>query len=180
MRSALVPATAFVSLVFAACSFPDPILADVDASRPASPDGSVAAPADASDEVAERDAGSPPSGSCKNPCDCDEDGEPSKAAGCGGNDCDDQDPSRHPGVDFSTTPPVPPKTWDYDCSGTEDKPTTNVQCGGRGVAECTLPGGFKGNPGCGQPAVFVTCRVAAGGNTCEEDTLDTSGVMPCR
>jgi hypothetical protein len=102
-------------------------------------------------------------------CDCDHDGFP--RASCGGSgtdaavvDCDDLDPSRHPGQDFVASVPPPGQTppGDWNCDGVVEKAfSAGITCTTTGSGVCATTQGFAGDPRCGVEDDFVTCKTVA-------------------
>jgi hypothetical protein len=164
-----------------ACSFPDVTFATDDGGLPeaamedAPPAvGTDAEGADASADGAPSDAqakwdgvGPPNDGGSDGsdvgdaadagPCDQDRDGFLAKNPTCGGDDCDDNDPHRNPGVksyvDTVTT------DGDWNCDGTVEKESRpNVECS---PLACLFVAGMTTDPGCGQTGTFITCAYQA-------------------
>ena len=163
---------ALVLAVGGACSFPDVMFATGDgglleATTDGGPPvvGTDSGPAritDASaegapgDAQAKRDAAVPPQdGGGAGPCDQDNDGFLAKNPTCGGNDCDDNDPHRNPGVTAYVDTPTADGDW--NCNGIVEKESPpNVACGPLTLT-CPFAAGMTADPGCGQTGTYVTC-----------------------
>lgn len=98
-------------------------------------------------------------------CDCDKDGYDRPSCGDGqGKDCNDNDPSVHPGAVFSES-----ATSDTDCSGKVEKAfAPNVAC--TGLVCPAISAGFTTDVGCGQSGTYVTCKEAVLVLGCQVDT----------
>ena len=133
----------------------------IDASAESSPPG----PSDAAvlEDAITVDARKVDAAGCMT-CDCDGDGYNAgtclAGADSGPVDCDDIDPSRHPGQLFVAT--IPPgdqvPSGDWNCSGSAEKQyAANVVCGSY-TMPCDTHSGFVTDPGCGMNGDFVTCK----------------------
>jgi hypothetical protein len=169
--------------IASACGFPEPALFDDPALSEGGPDGDGGptthgdGPTDAAlaesvfaidgnqnvdPDGASQEASVAPDASmvdaagCPDKCDCDEDGFRSSNPTCAdaGRDCNDLDPFiPHDG--FVASPPNG-HDGDWDCNGTVTKQfPVNIDCGLLG--DCNAAG-FTGDPGCGVPGAFVTCK----------------------
>jgi hypothetical protein len=106
-------------------------------------------------------------------CDCDLDVYPNDDAGCAATtaeiDCDDTNPSIHPSASSSTSPWTSKHTpeGDWDCDGLVTKTyKVNVSCTGSALGGCDSLAGFSGNPDCGAPADYVSCKTGPLGTSC--------------
>jgi hypothetical protein len=113
-------------------------------------------------------------------CDCDHDTHLAKGP-CGGDDCDDHDPTTHPGADYSTDPTAK-GDFDHDCSGAPDPdPTMNiaVNCGVVGLPCKQAKDGFLGKiPECGKPGAWGNCQ----GNLvpCSDQIFESNKKLACK
>lgn len=112
------------------------------------------------------------------PCDRDRDGVRSESGGCGGTDCNDDDPRIHPGAGFVGDVPPDASAGDWDCDGvvTREYPVnastscTSTQC-------MSHSQGFKGEPACGESATFRRCA-PTGGTAC--GAITSTETVRCR
>ena len=121
-------------------------------------DGSDAADAgaanDAQDSAATADAND-----AADPCDMDRDLYRAIGGVCGGQDCDDNDGRRNPGVSTYQTYPTDNGDWNCDKHVDRQYPNANVSCTSILVpGSCDGLSGFSGpDPGCGYAGTYVTC-----------------------
>lgn len=95
-----------------------------------------------------------------------------------GGDCDDKDPSAHPGqLQYFTVPTKGTMSFDYDCDKLEQQAYP-------ALASCTLSGGKcvgdgwqTAVPACGQQGKLVTCHRQSGGQGCAQTVA--SAVQGC-
>lgn len=162
-------------VVPASCTFPEVRFDDRSSEASATTDGMIDA---AGLEATTRTDATAriPDGGCLAECDCDLDqflrincdsGTPSD----GRFDCDDWDPLRKPGAQYSTAIPHDgqnPK-GDWDCDLKTDKAfAVNLVCG---LASCNKKG-FISDPGCGEFADYFECQ-SADFVGCEARLLDS-------
>ncbi|WP_437596437.1 hypothetical protein [Sorangium sp. So ce590] len=106
-------------------------------------------------------------------CDADDDGYRSTACE-GGNDCNDNNPSVHPGQPstFYETPIRPGGGFDYDCSGAEERELPVVNCSGLVCAATTNV--FLTNVACGARGPFGGCNAL-----CQTTIIYPDSVRAC-
>ncbi len=133
---------------------------NVDATNVDAADGSVTTDAngnDASDANASDATDSSADANDGDPCDKDRDTYKAQGGSCLGNDCDDNDDRRNPGVTNYRT--YQDGTGDWNCvNGVEKQYPVNVNCSSHViVGNCNATFGFTGDPACGTMAAYVTC-----------------------
>jgi hypothetical protein len=121
-------------------------------------------------------------------CDCDRDGFP--RASCNGSgtdaavvDCDDLDPSRHPGQGFVATAPPSGQTpaGDWNCNGMIEKAyPLGITCGNFSGAACATTQGFVGDPGCGVEGDYIECKAGILGIGSCVDGTKSKRIQGCR
>lgn len=123
-----------------------------------------------------------PSGSCSDPCDCDDDGYAAEGT-CGGDDCDDDDPRVHPeqGAYFPARSDNASVGFDYDCSDAVERDpaqATVIRCNDLDLLSCEDAQGFHDAlPPCGEVGAWGTCEWK--GVLCSAVVLDSSVVARC-
>ena len=112
-------------------------------------------------------------------CDCDGDSHDAEGA-CGGDDCDDDDPTTHPGADYQTEA-TNKGGYDHDCSKTTDPDPAYyklIQCGLIGLP-CNQKQGFLGAiPACGGAGDWGTCQGSV--IPCSNQILEMGKKLPCK
>ena len=127
-------------VLVASCTFPDVQFGD------------ASTPIDSgSDVVVTNDAGND---APFNVCDKDKDGYIDKYDGCGGNDCNDNDPRANPGVkSYVYDEPDGEPYGDWNCDGTAQPEYSVVTCG---ATTCGSKG-YTTSTGCGITNLLVVC-----------------------
>jgi hypothetical protein len=93
-------------------------------------------------------------------CDADHDGALSKAAACGGDDCDDGDSSARPGQEGYFTSASATVGFDYDCDGHGEPQFQAIDCATQPLVDCAGEG-FSGTPpACGEEGPWIECAPA--------------------
>ncbi len=142
----------------------DSSASDVDADSITDAGMNFDAPGDDVDAATREDAAKiEEGGTCPgaNPCDCDNDGYQSQAGTCGGDDCDDLDPLRHPNQTYVAEPPEPGADGNWDCKDPIEKQyVTNLKCATLLGLGCPSAQGYLGDPPCGTVADYYECRSA--------------------
>lgn len=96
---------------------------------------------------------------------------------CAG-DCDDTDPDAHPAqTAFFTMPTKGTKNFDYNCDKVEEREVKGLVSCARVGAGCEGHGWQGSIPGCGQAAVFISCK-PSGPTQCAHD--QSQRVQACR
>jgi len=138
-----------------------------DASSDAAPidDGGMTsfdAPGDDADAASREDAARiEEGGTCPgaNPCDCDNDGYEAANEACGGTDCDDLDPLRHPNQGYVVEPPAPGEDGNWDCKDPIEKQyVTRLNCVTLLGLGCPAAQGYRNDPPCGTVADYYQCK----------------------
>ncbi|WP_437686193.1 hypothetical protein [Sorangium sp. So ce176] len=108
-------------------------------------------------------------------CDADDDGYLSTACE-GGNDCNDENPLVHPGQPstFYETPISPGGSFDYDCSGAEEREFQAVECSNILPLCAAKSNVFLVDVPCGRRASFGNCN-----GTCQSMTIFPDYVRKC-
>jgi len=163
-------ALGFVATSFAigaACTFPDPdfLPPGATADGGGASDGgrgSDGTTPEAAPPIAEAGA-KPDTGPCADPCDCDKDGFKSQKDGCGGDDCDDQDPRANPGANFRKDTATTDTKGDWNCNGATERliKSVGVSCGGVGDFCPSGREGLKDDLPCGLSGLYVVCKQSA-------------------
>ncbi|WP_437285107.1 hypothetical protein [Sorangium sp. So ce406] len=108
-------------------------------------------------------------------CDADDDGYRSTACE-GGNDCNDENPLVHPGQPstFYGTPISPGGSFDYDCSGAEEREFQAVTCSNVLPLCAAKTNVFQADVPCGGRASFGNCN-----GTCQFTPIFPDYVRKC-
>ncbi|KYF85531.1 hypothetical protein BE11_01060 [Sorangium cellulosum] len=108
--------------------------------------------------------------------DCDVDRDTFLSIACGGNDCNDENAKVHPGQPstFYETPISPGGSFDYDCSGAEEREFQAVECSNILPLCAARSNVFLVDVPCGSRASFGNCN-----GTCQSTTIFPDYVRKC-
>ena len=123
------------------------------------------APGDEADAATRQDAAKiEEGGACPgaNPCDCDNDGYEAQGDACGGTDCDDLDPLRHPNQGYVAEPPGEGSDGNWDCKNPVEKQyVVKLNCAALLGLGCNATAqGYLNDPPCGTVADYYRCKPA--------------------